>query len=72
MIIIMPPPPEQYNASAWRNVLDFIKRSMIPVVSYNEATPRVLLSAPNGSTYSLTVDNSGNLTTTLEDGKSGT
>lgn len=71
MIIIMPPPPETYSASAWRNLLDFIKRSMIPVVSQNEATPRVLLRAPDGSTYSLTVDNSGNLSTALEDGKTG-
>lgn len=71
MIIIMPPPPPQYDASAWRSVLDFIKRSMIPVVSQNESADRLLLRAPDGSTYSVQVDNSGNLITALEDGKSG-
>lgn len=72
MIIIMPPPPDAYNASAWRNVLDFIKRSMIPVVSYNEAAPRILLRSPNGTTYAVTVDDSGTISTAVEDGKSGT
>ena len=71
MIIVMPPPPEGYSVSSWRNILDFIKRSMIPVVSQNEAVSRILLRAPNGTTYSVTVDNSGTLTTAIEDGKSG-
>lgn len=71
MIIVMPPPPEGYNASSWRNILDFIKRSMIPVVSQNEAVNRILLQSPNGTTYSVTVSNSGTLITAIEDGKSG-
>jgi hypothetical protein len=71
MIIVMPPPPEGYSASAWRNILDFIKRSMIPVVSQNEAVSRILLRAPDGTIYAVTVDNSGTLTTAIEDGKSG-
>lgn len=71
MIIVMPPPPEGYSASSWRNILDFIKRSMIPVVSQNEAVSRILLQAPNGTTYSVTVSNSGTLITAIEDGKSG-
>lgn len=71
MIIVMPPPPEGYSASAWRSILDFIKRSMVPVVSQNEAASRILLRAPNGTTYSVTVDNSGTLTTAIEDGNSG-
>ena len=71
MIIVMPPPPEGYDVSSWRSILDFIKRSMIPVVSQNETANRILLRAPNGTTYSVTVDNSGTLTTAIEDGKSG-
>jgi len=68
MIIIMPPTPQKYDASAWSSILDFIKRSMIPVVSRTEAVDRVLLRAPDGTTYALTVDNSGTLTTTVENG----
>ncbi len=71
MIIVMPPPPEGYDVSSWRSILDFIKRSMIPVVSQNETANRILLRSPNGTTYSVTVDNSGTLTTAIEDGKSG-
>jgi len=71
MIIVMPPPPEGYDVSSWRSILDFIKRSMIPVVSQNETANRILLRAPNGTTYSVTVDNSGTLITAIEDGKSG-
>lgn len=70
MIIIMPPAPDNYGRTAWNNILDFIKRSMIPVVSKNEATERILLRSPDGSIYSVTVGNTGTLTTTLEDGKS--
>jgi|DEB19_MinimDraft_3_1074340.scaffolds.fasta_scaffold02016_2 hypothetical protein len=68
MIIIMPPPPQKYDASAWSSILDFIKRSMIPVISRTEAVDRVLLRAPDGTTYALTVDNSGTISTAVENG----
>jgi len=68
MIIIMPPPPQKYDATAWSSILDFIKRSMIPVVSRTEAVDRVLLRSPDGTTYALTVSNTGTLTTTVENG----
>lgn len=70
MIISMPPAPKEYDRTAWNNVLDFIKRSMIPVVSRNEAVDRLLLRAPDGTTYAVTVDNAGALSTAVEDGKS--
>lgn len=68
----MPQPPNSYDTSAWSGILDFLKRSMLPVVSKDEATTRILLLSPNRTVYALTVDDAGNLITTLEDGKSGT
>lgn len=46
-------------------VLDTIRRALIPAVSQDEAAPRILLQSPNGSVYSVTVDNSGTLSATL-------
>jgi hypothetical protein len=45
-------------------ILDTIRRALIPVISQDEAAPRVLLQSPNGTVYQLTVDNSGVLSTT--------
>jgi hypothetical protein len=38
-------------------------------VSKDEATDRIILRAPNGSTYAVTTDNSGVLTTAALSGK---
>lgn len=69
MNIQFPPPPGSITQSYIINVLDIIRRTLAPAVSKNEATSRILLTAPDGSTYEVTVDNSGNLTTALNDGK---
>ena len=69
MIFSTPPAPSQYSASAFNQILDNIKRAFSPVLSQSEAAPRVLLRAPNGTVYSVTVDNSGTLTTAVNDGK---
>lgn len=50
-------------------ILDSIRRIFIPVVSINEAVPRILLLAPDGTTYALKVDNAGALSTEKIDGK---
>jgi hypothetical protein len=49
-------------------ILDTIKRAFIPVVSVNEAVERVLLRSPNGTVYSVTVDDAGVISTAVIDG----
>ena len=51
-------------------IVDAIRRAFIPVVSFNEAAPRILLRSPDGATWEVTVDNSGTLTTAPNSGKS--
>lgn len=63
MIILLPP-----ATSPLAVILDTIKRAMIPVVTQNEATPRILLQSPNGTIYEVTVSDAGTLTTQVKDG----
>lgn len=69
MNINFPIPPSNITQDYIIKVLDVIRRTFVPVVSKDEAVPRIFLSAPNGSVYEVTVNNSGNLTTALNDGK---
>lgn len=62
MKIVLPPPSTSLSI-----VLDSIKRGLIPAISQNEATARVLLLSPNGTVYSLTVKNDGTLLTEVTD-----
>lgn len=70
MIIIMPPAPKAYKETSLNSILDYIKRALIPVVSRTEATDRILMRSPSGTTYSVSVNDSGTLITAIEDGKS--
>lgn len=65
MRIIFPPPN-----SATASLLDALRRAFPSVLSQDEAAPRVLLKAPNGTVYALTVDNAGTLSTAVVDGNS--
>lgn len=62
MKLVLPPPSTSLSI-----ILDSIKRSLIPAISQNEATARVLLLSPNGTVYSLTVKNDGTLLTEVTD-----
>lgn len=64
MNIILPPASTSLSI-----ILDTIKRSLIPAISQNEAANRLLLTSPNGTVYTVTVDNSGNIVTEVTDGK---
>lgn len=64
MRVFLPTPPQNYDPNAFNTILETVKRSLIPVVSTDEAVEGVLLQSPNGSVYKLTVDNAGNLVTT--------
>jgi hypothetical protein len=70
MIFNGPIPPAGPLQPFLQQFVDTIRRAMIPAVSKDEATSRILLQSPNGAVYSVTVDNSGNLQTALNDGKS--
>lgn len=54
MRVYLPPPDTKLPV-----ILDAIRRLFIPVVSQDEAVPRLLLQSPNGTVYEVTVDNSG-------------
>lgn len=64
MNINLPPPSSPMGV-----ILDTIRRALIPAVSQDEAVARLILRAPNGTTYAVTVDNTGALTTAMIDGK---
>lgn len=69
MNVNIPPPPPGYNPFSFSQAFDLIRRSFIPVVSQDEASPRILLQAPNGTVYEVTVDNTGALQTAINSGK---
>ena len=69
MNVNLPPPPISYNPNTFAQILDALKRSFLLTVSKDEAAPRVLLQAPNGKVYQVTVSNTGVLTVALNDGK---
>lgn len=65
MKILLPPPNAQIGT-----ILDTIRRALIPAISQDEAAARVLLRSPNGTVYSVTVDDAGTLSTAvIVDGK---
>ena len=64
MRLFIPTPPQNYDQGVFNTILDTVKRSLIPVVSSDEAVSGVLLQSPNGSVYKLTVDDTGTLVTT--------
>lgn len=59
MRVVLPSP-----SAGMGTILDTIRRALIPAVSKDEAVSRLLLSAPNGTVYEVTVDNSGVLSAT--------
>jgi hypothetical protein len=52
------------------SLVENLRRTLAPLISKDEAVGRVLLQAPNGTVYNVTVNNAGVLTTTVNDGKS--
>lgn len=65
MNIYLPPPSTPLGT-----ILDTIRRALIPVISQDEAAARLLLRSPNGTVYSVTVDDAGTLSTAvIVDGK---
>jgi hypothetical protein len=70
-VIFSPPPPPSGPLSVYlASLVDAIRRSLTPLISKDEAVGRVLLLSPSGLVYTVSVDDSGTLVTTLNDGKS--
>lgn len=54
MRTILPPP-----GTGLPQILDAIRQALIPAVSQNEATPRIILLSPNGTSWAVTIDDAG-------------
>ena len=62
MNILLPTPPNNYNATVITQAFDAIKRALLPGISQDEASSRVLLQSPDGTVYQITVENGGTIT----------
>lgn len=70
MIVNFPsPPPGNVTGFYLVQIIDAIRKAFLPLVTKDEAVARILLQSPNGTVYSVTVSDSGTLTTTKNDGK---
>lgn len=59
--INLPAAPEKYNTFVFTQAFDSIRRALLPLISKDEATPRLLLQSQDGSIYELKVNNNGTL-----------
>lgn len=69
--LILPVPPQSYNSNTFAQAFDAIRRAVQPLISKDEAAPRLLLRSPDGTVYEVTVSNAGVLSTTVNSGNSG-
>jgi hypothetical protein len=65
MIVNLPP-----HTAGMAAILDAIRRALSSVVSINQGVARIILLSPNGTSYGVTVDDTGALKTEVIDGKS--
>lgn len=63
-MLIFPTPPRDYDPAFIARVLEAVRTAFRGVVPKEEAVESVLLQAPDGSVWKLTVSNTGTLTTT--------
>jgi hypothetical protein len=68
MIINFPTPPPGLPPF-FTQFLQVLKDTFLTVVSKDQAVSSILLQAPNGKVYSITVSDSGTVTSTLNTGK---
>ena len=64
MIINLPTPPAGYDREYFRFSFSLLERVLSQSIGRLEAVDGVLLQAPDGGVWKVTVDNSGNLVTT--------
>ena len=64
MRLQVPNPPQTYDAGFFNRAFAMIGQSLTFTVTRIEAVDNILLQAPDGSVWKVTVDNAGNLATT--------
>lgn len=64
MIINLPTPPGGYDREYFRFAFSLLERVLGQSIGRLEAVEGVLLQAPDGGVWKVTVDNTGNLVTT--------
>ena len=69
MIVNFPVTPGNIGQGFMVQVLDIIRKAFLSVVSKDQASPRILLASPNGTVYSVTVSDTGVVTTAVNSGK---
>src|SRR5262245_7808412 len=69
MIFSPPPPPSGPLAVYLNGLVEAIRRSLIPLINKDEATDRVILLSPNGTSYNVKVNDSGVLEVSVNTGK---
>lgn len=72
MVAFVPPPPPP--SGPWSifltGLVEVLQRTLRPLVSKDEAIERVILLDADNKAWNVTVDTSGNLVVTANDGKS--
>ena len=69
MIVLFPKVPKDADQRFWDTILHQISDTFRQVASRRYAQDRVFLRSPDGTTYEVTVDNAGTLSTAVNDGK---
>lgn len=69
--LVLPVPPQSYNSNTFAQAFDAIRRAVIPLISKDEAAPRLLLRSPNGTVYEVTVSDAGVISTAVNSGNTG-
>lgn len=62
MIFSAPSPPSGPLRQYFASLIEAIRRALLPLISRDEATPRVLFLSADGTSYTVGVDNSGQAT----------
>lgn len=68
MNVQLPDVGDTFSASRMRHLVQAIRKALQPAVSSDEAAPMVILRAPNGGIWEVTIDNAGVITTTKVQG----
>jgi len=59
-----PLPPSNYQPGFFTRTLESLRATLRSAISRDEAVDGILLQAPDGSVWKVTVDNTGSLVTT--------
>lgn len=73
MLVLLPPPPQGRDPSMITRYLGSLVSAVTdafrPAITQTEAIRQIVLQSPDGNNWSVTVDNTGTLVVTANDGK---